>query len=105
MRFSLRRLDLSAVAARRFNRIFVAAIVVDFVVVVVVVVGKADLIFLGSYLMPLFLSSPSHFVFLFPAGGGWCCVLYRLLLFNFVLLSKGFGVDVASATVRQRIFF
>lgn len=55
--------------------------------------------------MPLFLSSPSHFVFLFPAGGGWCCVLYRLLLFNFVLLSKGFGVDVASATVRQRIFF
>ncbi len=31
-------------------------------------------------------------------------MLYRLLLFNFVLLSKGFGVDVASATVRQRIF-
>lgn len=96
MRFSLRRLDLSAVAAR----IIVAAIVVDFVVVV----GKADPFFLGSYLMPHFLSSPSHFVFLFPAGGGWCCVLYRLLLFNFVLLSKGFGVDVASATVRQRIF-
>jgi hypothetical protein len=71
VRFSLRRLDLSAVAARRFNRIFVAAIVVDFVVVVVV--GKADLIFLGSYLMPLFLSSPSHFVFLFPAAGGGCC--------------------------------
>ncbi len=37
MRFSLRRLDLSAVAARRFSRIFLAAIVVDFVVV-----GKAD---------------------------------------------------------------
>jgi hypothetical protein len=90
---------LSAVAARRFNRIFVAAIVVDFVVV-----GKADLIFLGSYLVPLFLCSPSHFVFLCPAGAGWCCVLYRLLLVNFVLLSKGFGVDAASATVRQRIF-
>ncbi len=38
VRFSLRRLDLSAVAARRFSRIIVAAIVVDFVVVV----GKAD---------------------------------------------------------------
>jgi hypothetical protein len=100
VRFSLRRLDLSAVAARRFSKIIVAAIVVDFVVV-----GKADLFFLGSYLMLLFLSSPSHFVFLFPAAAGWCCVLYRLLLFNFVLLSKGFGVDVASATVRQRIFF
>jgi hypothetical protein len=97
VRFSLRRLDLSAVAARRFSRTIVAAIVV--------VVGKADPFFWGSYLMPHFLSSPSHFVFLFPGGGGWCCVLYRLLLFNFVLLSKGFGVDVASATVRQRIFF
>jgi hypothetical protein len=43
VRFSLRRLDLSAVAARRFSRIIVAAIVVDFVVVV----GKADPFFLG----------------------------------------------------------
>jgi hypothetical protein len=36
--------------------------------------------------MPLFLSSPSHFVFLFPGGGGWCCLLLVLCVVQIVVV-------------------